>query len=201
MGELNRVMPLEPRPGGASAPEGKEGSRGEGIWFGWWVALCLVVLAYHTYGQLAAQRRILEASQQLKAKVGEAAAVSAATNHQLGKVAELDAATTELAGKLERLGRTNAGVKAELAGLEGTVAGLLASVEKLDGQAVASHETLTAVAAESEALLGTLRHSRATGAGISEQLSAMVEIQYGINADLQEMKRNTQVLDRFLGGD
>lgn len=199
MGELSRVIPLEPRPGGA--PAEKEGSRGQSIWFGWWVALCLVVLAYNTYGQLAAQRRILEASRQLEEQVGEAAAVSAATNHQLGKVAELDAATTELAGKLERLGRTNAGVKAELAGLEGTVQGLLASVEKLDGQAVASHETLAAIAAESEALLGTLRHSRATGAGISEQLSAMVELQYGINADLQEMNRHTRFLDRFVGGE
>jgi len=199
--ELHRVIPLEPRPGGEPAQSEKGGSRGQAIWFGWWVALCLVVLAYHTYGQLAAQRRILEASQQLQAKVGEAAAVSAATNHQLGKVAELDAATTELSGKLERLGRTNSAVKAELAGLEGTVAGLLSSVEKLDGQAVASHETLGSIAAESEALLGTLRHSRATGADISERLSAMVDIQYGINADLQEMKRHTQFLDRFLGGD
>lgn len=201
MSELSRVMQVEPRPGGAPAPDEKGRSKGKSLWFGWWVAVCLVIFAYNTYGQLAAQQRILTASEELKTKVGEAAAVSAATNHQLGKVAELDAATTALAGKLERLNRTNGAVKAELAALESTVEGLRASVERLDGQAVASHETLAAIAAQSDTLLRTLRHSLATGAEVSVRLNEMVEIQSGINADLAEMNRNTQDLDRFLGGD
>jgi chromosome segregation ATPase len=169
------------------------------LWFGWWVAICLGVLAYHTNAQLEAQKRILTASQQLQAKVGEAAVVSAETNHQLGKVAELDAATTAMAGTLQHLSQTNAAVKGELAGMEATVDGLVASVQRLDGQAVASHETLLAVARESEALLALLRSSQATGATVSSRLQQMVNLQVSINADLDEMNRNTRDLDRFLG--
>ena len=200
MSEVGRVIPLVPRPGGEPAPAETGRGWSRGLWFGWWVALCLAIFAYNTYGQLAAQRRILEGSELLKQKVGEAAAVSAATNLQLGKVAELDAATTGLAGKLERLARTNAAIKGELSGMEATVEGLKRSVERLDGQAVGSHETLSAIAAQSDALLRTLRHSLATGADVSGRLDEMVQIQEGINADLAEINRNTQDLDRFLGG-
>jgi len=198
--EAGRVIPFEPRPGGAPAPAEKGRGWGRGLWFGWWVALCLAVFAYNTYGQLAAQRRILEGSELLKQKVGEAAAVSAATNHQLGKVAELDAATTGLAVKLERLARTNVSIKRELSGMEGTVEGLRRSVERLDAQAVGSHETLMAIALQSDALLRTLRHTQTTGAEVSGRLDEMVRIQEGIVADLAEINRNTQDLDRFLGG-
>lgn len=199
MSELHQVLPQEPRPGGAPAPEKNGWVWVRSLWFGWWVAISLGVLAYHTNAQLEAQKRILVASQELQAKVGEAAEVSAATNHQLGKVAELDAATTKLAGTLQRLSQTNAAVKGELAAMEGTVDGLVKSVERLDGQAVTSHETLVAVARESEALLAALRRSQATGANVTARLEQMVNLQTSINADLDEMNRNTRDLDRFLG--
>lgn len=197
MSELEQLQPLGPRPAGQPAPEQQGWLRS--LWFGWWVAICLGVLAYHTNAQLEAQKRILAASQELQAKVGEAAAVSAATNHQLGKVAELDRATTALAGTLQRLSQTNAAVKDELAAMEGVVDGLVRSVERLDGQAMASHGTLTAVARESETLLAGLRRSQAAGATVTARLEQMVNLQTSINADLDEMNRNTRDLDRFLG--
>jgi chromosome segregation ATPase len=197
--ELHQVLPQEDHPGGEPAPEQKGRGWVRSLWFGWWVAICLGVLAYHTNAQLEAQRRILAASQVLEARVADAAAVSAATYHQLGKVAELDAATSALAGTLQRLSQTNADIKGELAAMEGTVDGLVRSVERLDGQAVASHETLLAVARESEALLAALRRSQATGATVTARLERMVNLQTSINADLDEMNRNTRDLDRFLG--
>jgi methyl-accepting chemotaxis protein len=198
--EAGKIIPID---AGSAAPiPSRSAPKGTGrtLWFGWWAAICLVAVAYLTYGQLAAQRRILVASEQLKAKVGEAAAVSAATNQQLGKVAELDAGTKQLADKLQRVATINTAIKGELGALEGTVAGLQNSVSTLDQQAVQSHETLNAIAAQSDALLATLRHSRQTGEQVSAKLSRMLELQNAINADLAEMNRNTKDLERFVGG-
>jgi methyl-accepting chemotaxis protein len=185
----------------AAAPAG-EGQRKPwaGIWFGWWVAACLVVLALNTQHQLQAQQRILEGSRKLQDKVGEAAAVSVATNQQLGKVAELDRATSALAVKLERLGAVNTALKGELASLEATAGQLQDSVAHLDAQALQSHQQLAQIAAQSDQLYATLQRSRRSAEQVAGYLNGMVDLQERVNAELVEMNAKTKALERFLGG-
>ncbi|HYG60492.1 MAG TPA: hypothetical protein VD902_20665 [Symbiobacteriaceae bacterium] len=191
-----RMQPLE-------SPRVQQGAArpwASGRWFAWWAAACLVAVAYLTYQQLAAQQRILVGSQALEAKVAEAARISAETNLQLGKVKELDTATTGMGEKLKQIGEINAALKGELLRLETTVTGLEASVGALDQQAVQSNATLRSIASQSDALLVTLRRSRTTGEQVSDRLARMLELQEGINADLAEMNRKTEILEWLMGG-
>lgn len=171
-----------------------------GVWFGWWVAFCLAVLAWSTQQQLAAQERILEGSRKLEATVAEAAEVSRATNDQLAKVSDLDQVTTELGSKLQQLGQINVRLKGELLGLEQLVIGLEGSVAQLDQQALSSHEALTAIAVQSERLHRTMQRSFRTSQQVAGHLNRMVLLQERVNAELAEMNRKTRLLDRLPGG-
>jgi|GEM_PF-4367240 len=187
----------------APSPAPEAGPRGGPVarWFPWWVALCLVVLAWSTYRQLSLQRHILQTSELLRTKVGEAAQVSEETNLQLGKVAELDRATLELAGKLQRVGQINASLRTELTGLEGTVEGLYNSVATLDEQAGESRDLLGEIIRQSDLLQTTLRRSQQTSGQVAAHVSRLVSLQEAVNADLSEMNVKTRPLERLGGGE
>lgn len=190
----------EGQPQSAPSPDGAPRGRAGALWFGWWVAACMVLLAYNTYNQLQIQRRILVHGETLQAKVAEAAQVSQETNKQLEKVKQLDEATAQLGVKLQRIGQLNGAIRAELEGMEGTVAGIDQSISTMDEQVVRSHAILQQVIAQSQALEQKLQESYAIGDDVSASLGSMVEIQSGVNAELAEMVGKTQALEKFSGG-
>jgi methyl-accepting chemotaxis protein len=184
----------------AADPQPKEEPKGRSsAWFGWWVAVCLVALAVSSYQQLQIQRRILVTSRLLETKLAESKAISASMNDQLVNVAQLDDATRQLNEKLKRVVNTNRAIRDELTGMESTVNGISQAVGKLDQQAAASHLLLAEVARQSTLLGETLGRSYTTGSEVSRSLSHMVELQEAVNADMAEMDRKTQPLDRFTG--
>ena len=185
-------------PGPAKAAAGLKWSS---LWFGWWVAGCLVLLAYSSQQQLRIQRHLLEQSRHLKAAVAEAAAVSEATNRQLEGIGKLDAATTRLSGQLSRIAQANATLRTELQGLEVTVSGIDSSVATLDRQARESAQLLSAIARKSDDLQSALAESLATGKKISGLLTQMARVQGSVTDNLGEMVRKTERLRRFSGGE
>ncbi len=184
------------------SPEPKEKparSRPRHGWFAWWVAACLVALAWSTHQQLQIQERILEKSSALEAGVARAREVMAATNQQLGQVSDVAAATGELEARLERLARLNGDLKRELEALEVTVNGLDRSVIHLDGQALQSLQQLEEIAARSAALHQTLIRSHAIGSDVAAYLEQMVTMQTEVTADLAAMEAKTRFLDQLMG--
>lgn len=168
-----------------------------GLWFGWWVAGCLCLLAFSSYQQLQIQQRILARSQALKDAVAEAAEVSAATVQQLDGVAKLDAATTRVASQLSRIAAVNGQLRAELAAMEPAVRGIDSSIATLDKQTQESAALLAEIAAKSDALQGALTQSLATGRKVSSLLSDMSRLQGEVTANLGVMVGKTGLLDRF----
>lgn len=170
-----------------------------GSWFGWWVALCLVILAYNVHTQLESQRHILDGSRLLEGAVAEARDVTLATNEQLAKVAELDVATAALASTLGQLAAVNGRIREEVTGLERTVEGMKESVTHMDGQALHSLALLSEIVDHSDQLQTTLRRSSQTSGTVAERLAEMARIQAAVGADLAEMNRKTEPIER-LGG-
>jgi hypothetical protein len=183
-----------------TAPEPALPVRGQrGPWFGWWVALCLALLAYNVHAQLESQRRILDGSRMLERAVAEARDVTLATNEQLVKVAELDAATAALATTLGRVASVNGSIRAELTELESTVEGMKGSVAHMDEQALQSLRLLGEITGHSDRLHATLLRSNQTSGSVAEHLAIMVRIQAAVSADLAAMNRKTEPIERLRG--
>lgn len=193
-----RLPRTEPR-----APESprEKPRRVDSSWFAWWMAICLVVLAYSTHQQVSIQRRLLTGSQELERIVAQSRSVSGQTHLQLEQLRTLDAATARLDEKLARIGRINRSIRDELTGLESTAEAILRSVATLDAQTARSQVLLGEVAGESAALHATLIQSMQVGRQLADRLDQVVKAQEAIGADLREMTAKTRFLDRFRRGE
>jgi len=201
MGGFAHVSPeAAPPPAGTGGPDPQHGvgrpDRKGTAWLGWWVALCLTVLAFNTWGQLDIQRRLLEGSRSLERLVAESRTVSDETNRQLAPVAELERATRSMDGKLARVGSVNASIKADLQVLEETAAAIDGSIASLANQAGASRALLADIAGQSAALHATLTQSRRVGEAVAGHLTQLVRVQESVGADLAEMDHKTRILER-----
>lgn len=190
--------PGGPDHGGEPQPPARSGRphRLGPAWFGWWVALCLVVLASNTWGQLDIQRRLLSGSQALERLVAESRSVSAETNRQLAQVALLEQATRAIDAKLARVGAVNTAIKLDLRTLEETATAIDGSIAALAAQSGDSRVLLDEIAAQSAALHATLTDSRRVGEAVAGHLSQLVRLQEAVGADLAEMDRKTRILER-----
>jgi chromosome segregation ATPase len=193
MNEAQSCGPDEKRPADGDRKPGWAG-----LWFGWWVAACLMLLAFSSYQQLQIQGRILTQSRRLKDAVAEAAAVSAATNKQLDGVRKLDAATSRLSVQLTRLAKANAAIRTELGYMEGTVKSIDDSLVVINQQTRESTELLTAIAKKSDDLQAALSKSLATGRKISSLLGEMAQVQDAVTGNLGVMVQKTAPLQRFV---
>ena len=199
-----RIAPVPPRPPGRPGRAGEpqppaQAGRSHPLghaWFGWWVAFCLAVLAFNTWGQLDIQRRLLSGSQTLERMVGESRTVSAETNRQLAQVALLEQATRAMDGKLARVGAVNGAIKADLRTLEETAAAIDGSIATLVDQAGESRTLLDDIAAQSAALHATLADSRRVSEAVAGHLTQLVWLEEAVGADLAEMDRKTRILER-----
>lgn len=201
MSDLARLFPAK-QPGASPQPQtARTNPKSKAAWFAWWVAACLVTLAFSTYRQLEIQRRLLVSSRDLERIVAQSRTVSGEMVEQLQQIRALDTATSRLDAKLARLAQINGEIRQEVAGLESTAGALLHSVAAMDGQAGQSQALLARVASESAALHATLLRSQEVGDRLTARLAGLVEAQEAINADLAEMTAKTQFLDRIVRGE
>jgi len=165
-------------------------------WFPWWIAFCMMVVAYNAQLQSQIQHRLLNASQELERAVAQSRLIAVQTNLQLQKVAELHRSTTHLDSRLERLGQINTRLKADLVGLGQLADAIQRSLVGVETQTADSQLLLQEIMRESDKLNRTLVDSRRMGEQVSTRLSALVGIQERINGDLTTINHKT----RFLNG-
>lgn len=198
---MARAVPIQevPRPGSPAASTAPPKVRH--LWFPWWVALCLALIAYNAHRQLEIQQRMLETGSRLEQAVLKSGEVSAETNRQLVQVRALARATERLDDRLARVGQVNGAIRKDLEALEGLALQINKSVGRVEAQTERSQALLKEILGSSRRLQETLAQSRYLGDQVSGQLHRLVRTQEGINADLGEINRKTRFLDRWISGE
>lgn len=198
---MARAVPIQEvsKPGPTTAPtsRGKAGP----VWFPWWVAICLALVAYNAQRQLEIQQRLLVTGSQLEQAVARSGQVSVETNRHLVRVRALATATARLDGRLAQIGRINGAIRKDLESLEGLAVQIDESVARVEVQTERSQALLAEILGSSHQLKETLAQSNYLGDHVSGQLKRLVRTQEGINADLAEINRKTRFLDRWITGE
>lgn len=198
---MARAVPIQEasRPGSTSSSTMPPKVRH--LWFPWWVAFCLTLVAYNAHRQLEIQQRMLVTGSQLEQAVLMSGEVSAETNRQLIQVRSLARATERLDGRLAQVGRINGAIRNDLEALERLAVQISESVGRVEAETERSQALLKQILGSSRRLQETLAQSRRLGDQVSGHLQRLVGTQEGINADLAEINRKTRFLDRWISGE
>lgn len=170
-------------------------------WLPWWIAACLIALAFIANQQMQIQRQVLMRSRELERVVATSGQLSHQTQAQLAAVGELAAVTERMSGKLVRTGEINGQIRTEVERLEQTVEEIRRAIGSMNEQTRKSHAHLQQIATELATLQVALQETKQVGGQVTARLERLVTLQEAVSADLAEMARKTAILDRFAGGE